>query len=632
VFYWGNLAGDTQIGTGATFFQTTATDAAQVFAHLTGSAAISDPHDFDRSGDVTGSDALIVFATIGTLPRIDLVSPSLAPGTPELLAASDTGISNSDQVTNLNNSSPAAVLQFEVSGTVAGATVTIEADGVTIGSAIASGPTTTVVTDGASVLADGNRSITARQIASDQSTSGASAALVVAIDTTAAVSSIVAVSPDPRTTGVDEMTIFFNEPVFGLAMGALDLTRNLGADLLGGAQTIDTLDGGLTWTLHNLTGITTLAGYYELTLAPGLSGTIDTAGNVPSGASSGFTVWASLMGRLLFYNQSAFDGNDVAVNALDDAAVAIDKSAYLPGDGLAIFENVSSYSRGINGVMVDLANSGGAITSGDFTFKVGNNNSPDSWGAGPAPSAVVVRAGEGVGGSDRVVITWANMAIINAWLQVIVEGNDALGGFNSNTGLGASDVFFFGSRLGDSGTSTPATVFETTSTDAIQVFASITGSAAIDNPRDYNRSGEVTSTDAAIVLAGLGTLVRIDIGAGGPFAPSASATPSDDGRTGTVGAGLDGVASALAVAPDGSGGASAAPPLASDRTERVDHDHPAPVASVQRALEPSGPRNRPMLAALEPIIDAVVLDDEWLEALLVELDSVEPRREAGAPI
>ena len=65
-----------------------------------------------------------------------------------LLAASDTGSSNSDHITKLNNSSPASVLQFQVSGTIAGATVTLFADGNPIGSALASGPTTIVTTDG----------------------------------------------------------------------------------------------------------------------------------------------------------------------------------------------------------------------------------------------------------------------------------------------------------------------------------------------------------------------------------------------------------------------------------------------------------------------------------------------------
>jgi hypothetical protein len=43
-----------------------------------------------------------------------------------------------------------------------------------------------------------------------------------------------------------------------------------------------------------------------------------------------------------------------ARHAADDGAIAPDKSALLPG-GTGRFANVTSYTRGINGVMVDVA-------------------------------------------------------------------------------------------------------------------------------------------------------------------------------------------------------------------------------------------------------------------------------------
>ena len=52
---------------------------------------------------------------------------------------------------------------FQVTGTVAGATVRLYSDGTLIGSAVASGTTTIYTTDGATTLSDGVRSITARQ-------------------------------------------------------------------------------------------------------------------------------------------------------------------------------------------------------------------------------------------------------------------------------------------------------------------------------------------------------------------------------------------------------------------------------------------------------------------------------------
>ena len=63
---------------------------------------------------------------------------------------------------------------------------------------------------------------------------------------------------------------------------------------------------------------------------------------------------ATVAGRYIFYNRSSFDGADPAATAGDDAAIALDKLALLPGQA-ATFDSVTTYSRGINGVMIDVA-------------------------------------------------------------------------------------------------------------------------------------------------------------------------------------------------------------------------------------------------------------------------------------
>ncbi len=248
---------------------------------------------------------------------------------------------------------------------------------------------------------------------------------------------------------------------------------------------------------------------------------------------------SNVVARNLFYNNSAFDGNDAAANAADDDAIASDRAAYLPGDGIAQPANVSSYSRGINGIMIDVAGNHGPLSVTDFTFRVGANNDPDSWTIAPVPSAVVVRAGAGTGGADRVEIIWPDGAIKNTWLQVIVEGNDAAGGFNSNTGLAASDVFFWASRIADSGTSPAISTFDTTTTDAAQVFATIGVGKPITDLRDYNRDGQVTTTDAAIVFANIGSILRINISSEALSTPQAAAAVGNgDGSRSAVAAAL----------------------------------------------------------------------------------------------
>ncbi len=89
-------------------------------------------------------------------------------------------------------------------------------------------------------------------------------------------------------------------------------------------------------------------------------------------------------GRRIFYNNSRYDGHtgylsgDPAANAYDDGAIATDKAALQPG-GTATFANYTSFSRGINGIMVDILGLKGMPTAADFQFKVGNDDDPAHW-------------------------------------------------------------------------------------------------------------------------------------------------------------------------------------------------------------------------------------------------------------
>ena len=235
----------------------------------------------------------------------------------------------------------------------------------------------------------------------------------------------------------------------------------------------------------------------------------------------------SVVGRHLFYAGSRWDTPN------HDNAIAPDKSAYLPGYGAASFSTVSSYTKGINGLMVDITGAHGPISADDFFFRVGNNNSPSLWGAATAPLQVAVRSGAGVGGSDRIDILWADNAIRGRWLEVIVRGNDSLGGFHGNAGLADSDVFFFGSAPADSGVGDNL-IFVTNSIDeqsARNDPHSATNRATITNPNDFNRDGLVNTIDQQMVrnnlTNGATALRRINLAGVGPFAPiAAQASPT----------------------------------------------------------------------------------------------------------
>jgi len=98
------------------------------------------------------------------------------------------------------------------------------------------------------------------------------------------VADIVDVSPDPRATGVNQISIVFSEPVTGFDVGDLNLDRaydGLG-NLLTGAQTLTTSDN-ITWTLGNLAELNSAEGLYVLSFKGGSLGVVDAAGNVLAG-------------------------------------------------------------------------------------------------------------------------------------------------------------------------------------------------------------------------------------------------------------------------------------------------------------------------------------------------------------
>jgi len=217
------------------------------------------------------------------------------------------------------------------------------------------------------------------------------------------------------------------------------------------------------------------------------------SGNVPSGGP------AYVVGRYIFYNDSLFDGNDPAANSADDGAIASDKQALLPGR-VASFANYTSYSKGINGIMLDVANLPAADSSNgtspgllDFTFTVGNAADPATWSAAPEPT-ILVRGGAGVGGSTRIEFVWANGSIRNQWLQVTTKAD-------ASTGLSSPDVFYFRSLVGQSGEAAVNGLFTVGPGDEAAARLhpqSFLDSAAVDNPYDYDRDGKVNAADQLI--------------------------------------------------------------------------------------------------------------------------------------
>jgi len=205
-------------------------------------------------------------------------------------------------------------------------------------------------------------------------------------------------------------------------------------------------------------------------------------------------VAATVTARHVFYNRSAWDGQDAGATVSDDSAIAVDKSPLLPGQ-TAAFGHYTSSSRGLNGVMVDIAGLAGTPTAADFTFRVGNSNTPDSWGPAPSPSSVTVRTGAGIDGSDRVTLIWPDNAIQKQWLQVTVLAT-------ANTGLAIPDVFYFGNAIGDTGDSAVNAQVNVLDEAAIRAHPrNFLSPAPIDWAWDINRDRNVNVQDEAIARA-----------------------------------------------------------------------------------------------------------------------------------
>ena len=204
---------------------------------------------------------------------------------------------------------------------------------------------------------------------------------------------------------------------------------------------------------------------------------------------------ASVVGRYVFYNDSSYDGNNTAINSSDDAAIATDKSALLPGQ-TAGSGNLTNYTKGINGIMVDISGlpAGNSLTANDFQFRLGTTGDPSTWSAAPQPSAVTVRAGAGSGGSDRVEVTWADASITNEWLQVTL--------YAGNSGLTQNDVFYLGNKVGDA-TGDGAC----DSSDYNSVSSAYGSSAGITNPDDFDRDGTIGFSDLLVASQQDGTSI-----------------------------------------------------------------------------------------------------------------------------
>jgi hypothetical protein len=224
-----------------------------------------------------------------------------------------------------------------------------------------------------------------------------------------------------------------------------------------------------------------------------------------------------MAGRHVFYNNSSFDGGDAAAGAADDGARASDKTAFVAGAGIAAFENVTGYSKGLNGVFVDIADppEGVPLTADDFSFRSsrtepGGASAPED---GPLPVSVSVRRGEGANGSDRFTLVWRDYdpadasgtprAVANGWLEVTVRAN-------ARTGLARDDVFQFGNLVGETGPG-----FRVNALDLGAAKRALNATGTLAATTDINRDGRTNALDLGLIKRSLNRTLSAPIPAPG---------------------------------------------------------------------------------------------------------------------
>lgn len=181
-------------------------------------------------GELTGRD----FGNVGVA----------APAGVDLLT--DSGVSNSDNRTNFNNSSTATAPQFTVTGVTSGATVQLRVDGVLFASQTATSDSVTLTLDGTTTITDG-----AHQVSAVQSIDGAfgnSTSLDIVIDSVGP-----SFTSTPPTTAVADQAFTYDvgtDDEAGAGASYVIVNPQTGQPVapVAGAPVINPVTGAFAWT------------------------------------------------------------------------------------------------------------------------------------------------------------------------------------------------------------------------------------------------------------------------------------------------------------------------------------------------------------------------------------------------
>ncbi|MGO4479195.1 Ig-like domain-containing protein [Massilia sp. 2TAF26] len=321
-----------------------------------------------KASDVAGNTSVASDASSVT---IDTAAPA-APSTPDLKATSDTGLSDSDDITG--NTTPTFTGTAE-----SGATVKLYDGATEIGSAVAIGGTWTITS---TPLAAGSHAITAVATDAAGNTGAPSGALAVQIVTGAPSTAVasMAISADSGVSGGDSIT----------NVAAQTISGTLSAVLAAGERVQVSVDGGANWITasasvgdgHWSASATLVAGTHELQAR--VVNAVDNAGAVASQSYTLDTTAPTLAitsdAAQLKIGESAtitftFSEDPGASFSLADVTVSGGTLGPIAGSGLtrtAIFTPAAGTNDGVASI---------AVAAGSYADKAGNVG-----GAGTTPS------------------------------------------------------------------------------------------------------------------------------------------------------------------------------------------------------------------------------------------------------
>ncbi|MFN9591958.1 MAG: hypothetical protein ACK56G_04545, partial [Pirellulaceae bacterium] len=252
-----------------------------------------------------------------------------------------------------------------------------------------------------------------------------------------------------------------------------------------------------------------------------ITGTDEDGGS--STATFQITALVTITNSKVFYNGSGFESTGGVSGALDSGKQLLRASGSAQ---TTTFANVINYSRGINGVILDVAGlAASSLTVDDFIFRMSpqgasGTQNPSTWVSAPAPMAIDVTAVADQ--PSRARLEWADGVITNRWLQIIVKAN-------ANTGLTERDVYYLGHALGEVNGVAP---YRLTSADLSAVQVSIsTAIVPITDMRDVNKDRRITSADFSFLQSRVSNSVLI----GNITIPASGDGGEGEGGLGTFG-------------------------------------------------------------------------------------------------